>query len=144
MVEGIDTVIDSGTTIIYGPIDVVKAFWDAVPESTAFDASPGFYTYPCNQTLNVSFNWGGKDWVIDDKRSVKVVVIRLSGCSCLRMPFVASMPVPLMARANTASVPSPAKTSVLVLQHGLLVIGKRFDLCCPLENLISSLPPFLD
>ncbi|KIK64725.1 hypothetical protein GYMLUDRAFT_399781 [Collybiopsis luxurians FD-317 M1] len=67
VVEGIDTVIDSGTTIIYGPIDVVKAFWDAVPESTAFDASPGFYTYPCNQTLNVSFNWGGKDWVIDDK-----------------------------------------------------------------------------
>ncbi|KIK64729.1 hypothetical protein GYMLUDRAFT_240688 [Collybiopsis luxurians FD-317 M1] len=67
VVEGIDTVIDSGTMIIYGPVDAVKAFWDAVPESTALDASPGFYTYPCNQTLNVSFNWGGKDWVIDNK-----------------------------------------------------------------------------
>jgi cathepsin D len=66
VISGIDTIIDSGTTIIYGPPDAVKTFWDAVPGSSPYSAEQGFYTYPCNQTIHVSFNWGGKDWVIDE------------------------------------------------------------------------------
>ncbi|KAJ4479071.1 acid protease [Lentinula aciculospora] len=67
VVSGIDTVVDSGTTLIYGPTDAVKTFWASVPGSSPYEAESGFYTYPCNQTLNVSFSWGGKNWNIPDE-----------------------------------------------------------------------------
>ncbi|KAJ3806810.1 acid protease [Lentinula aff. lateritia] len=67
VVSGIDTVVDSGTTLIYGPPNDVKNLWAAVPGAAAYDAEPGFYTYPCNQTLGVSFSWGGKNWSIPDE-----------------------------------------------------------------------------
>lgn len=68
VVSGIDTVVDSGTTLIYGPPNDVKNLWAAVPGAAAYDAEPGFYTYPCNQTLGVSFSWGGKNWSIPDEQ----------------------------------------------------------------------------
>ncbi|KAJ3715899.1 acid protease [Lentinula guzmanii] len=67
VVSGIDTIVDSGTTLIYGPPDAVKTLWASIPGASAYDAEPGFYMYPCNQTLGVSFSWGGKNWNIPDE-----------------------------------------------------------------------------
>ncbi|KAJ3963882.1 protease [Lentinula raphanica] len=67
VVSGIDTIVDSGTTLIYGPTQAVKALWDSIPGASAYEAEPGFYTYPCNQTLGVSMSWGGKNWSIPDE-----------------------------------------------------------------------------
>ncbi|KAI0078957.1 acid protease [Panus rudis PR-1116 ss-1] len=59
-----DTIIDSGTTIIYGTPDSVKAFYDTIPGAKIFDADFGYYSFPCNSTPTVAFNWGGKDWTV--------------------------------------------------------------------------------
>ncbi|EPS95689.1 aspartic protease [Fomitopsis schrenkii] len=60
--SGFQTVIDSGTTIMYGPSSAVETFYASVPGSSMFDSQNGFYQYPCNATPQVAFNWGGKNW----------------------------------------------------------------------------------
>ncbi|KAJ7689845.1 acid protease [Mycena rosella] len=50
-ISSISTIIDSGTTIIYGPAGGVKKLYAAIPGSKVHNAS-------------ISFNWGGKDWMI--------------------------------------------------------------------------------
>ncbi|OSD06723.1 acid protease [Trametes coccinea BRFM310] len=63
--SGIQTIIDSGTTIIYGPPSQVQAFYKNIPGSKLYDSANGFYSYPCNSApSNVGFNWGGKTWTI--------------------------------------------------------------------------------
>jgi len=59
---GFQTVIDSGTTIMYGPPSAVKTFYASVPESSVFDSTNGFYQFPCGSVPQVAFNWGGKSW----------------------------------------------------------------------------------
>ncbi|KAI0366737.1 protease [Pilatotrama ljubarskyi] len=64
-VSGFQTIIDSGTTIIYGPPNAVKTFYESIPNSKVYDQTNGFYSFPCNAVpSNVGFNWGGKTWNI--------------------------------------------------------------------------------
>ncbi|EMD33571.1 hypothetical protein CERSUDRAFT_159720 [Gelatoporia subvermispora B] len=62
--SGFQTVIDSGTTIMYGPPSAVQAFYASIPGSAVYDSSSGYYSYPCNSLPTVSFNWGGNNWVV--------------------------------------------------------------------------------
>ncbi|KAF9065019.1 acid protease [Rhodocollybia butyracea] len=63
-VSGFDTIIDSGTTIMYGPTEAVKEFYDSIPGTKEFDSSQGFYSFPCDSIPEVSFSWGGKSWAV--------------------------------------------------------------------------------
>ena len=47
--SGFETIIDSGTTIMYGPPAAVKEVYGRIPGSGVFDASQGFYFYPCDR-----------------------------------------------------------------------------------------------
>lgn len=62
-----DTIIDSGTTLIYGPVEDVKAFYAAIPGSEVYDAPSGMYAFPCDSIPDISFTWGGNTWHIGDK-----------------------------------------------------------------------------
>ncbi|KAF7312469.1 Acid protease [Mycena indigotica] len=64
VVSGFQTIIDSGTTIMYGPPAAVKKVFAQVSGSKLFDSTNGFYSYPCNTPPKLSFNYGGKDWTI--------------------------------------------------------------------------------
>ncbi|KAK7023295.1 acid protease [Favolaschia claudopus] len=64
VVRNIDTIIDSGTTLMYGPPSLVAEIFDEVEGSSPYDEADGFYTYPCNSPPTISFNWGGADWII--------------------------------------------------------------------------------
>ena len=64
VVSGFETIIDSGTTIMYGPPAAVKKLYAAIPGSGVFDAEQGFYYFPCNKVPTVAFSWGGKQWKI--------------------------------------------------------------------------------
>ncbi|KAF7344856.1 Acid protease [Mycena venus] len=64
VVTGIETIIDSGTTLAYGPPADIKKIFAKVPGSTLFDSTNGFYSYPCDSPPEISFNWGGQDWTI--------------------------------------------------------------------------------
>ncbi|WFD32042.1 cathepsin D [Malassezia sp. CBS 17886] len=55
-------VIDSGTTLIGGPTDAVKALYHAIPGSKEIPESPGYYAYPCKLEPNVSFSFGTRQY----------------------------------------------------------------------------------
>jgi len=63
-VSSFDTIIDSGTTLMYGPPDAVKEVYAAVKGAQLFDSENGFYSFPCATPPQIAFNWGGKDWTI--------------------------------------------------------------------------------
>ncbi|KAH9929580.1 acid protease [Epithele typhae] len=67
-VSGFETIIDSGTTIMYGPPSAVKTFYKAISGSGVYDSSEGYYYYPCDSPPTVSFAWGsGKKWEITEE-----------------------------------------------------------------------------
>ncbi|KAJ3876530.1 acid protease [Lentinula edodes] len=62
-----DTIIDSGTTIMYGPPDMVKEIYSKVEGAEVFDSSEGFYSFPCNKVPEISFSWGGEKFAISSE-----------------------------------------------------------------------------
>ncbi|KAI0335089.1 acid protease [Cubamyces sp. BRFM 1775] len=64
VVSGFETIIDSGTTIMYGPPSAVRTFYKSVSGSAVYDSENGYYSFPCNSPPTVSFSWGGKQWQI--------------------------------------------------------------------------------
>ena len=60
----LETIIDSGTTIMYGPPSAVKTFYASISGSAVYDSSEGYYSYPCGSLPTVGFSWGGKTWAI--------------------------------------------------------------------------------
>jgi cathepsin D len=64
VVSGFQTIIDTGTTIMYGSPNQVAAFYAEVAGSKVFDPSDGLYSFPCDSAPAVSFSWGGKEWPI--------------------------------------------------------------------------------
>jgi cathepsin D len=62
-------IIDSGTTLMYGPNSVVDAFWAQVPGSAPFPAIPGSFSYPCHTPPSLSFNFGGgSTWTVSPQK----------------------------------------------------------------------------
>ncbi|KAJ7703925.1 acid protease [Mycena rosella] len=58
------TIIDTGTTLMYGPPAAVKKIFASVEGSKLFNPTFGYYSYPCASPPKIAFNWGGKDWPI--------------------------------------------------------------------------------
>ncbi|KAH9917408.1 acid protease [Epithele typhae] len=65
-VDNFETIIDSGTTLMYGPPSAVQTFYAAISGSGEYDSSQGEYYYSCDSPPNVAFSWGGQDWTITD------------------------------------------------------------------------------
>lgn len=64
-VTGVQTIIDSGTTIMYGPPAAVQTLYSKIPGSVLVDADAGFYSFPCASDPKVAFSWGtGENWEI--------------------------------------------------------------------------------
>lgn len=62
VVSGFQTIIDSGTSVMYGPTDAVAQMYSQVPGSQ--DWENGFYLVPCSSVPVIGFSWGGLDWTI--------------------------------------------------------------------------------
>ena len=67
-VSNFETIIDSGTTLAYGPSSAVETFYNAISGSGVYDSSSGYYYYPCDSPPTVSFSWGGSDWEISSDK----------------------------------------------------------------------------
>ncbi|KAF7341719.1 Acid protease [Mycena sanguinolenta] len=63
-ISGFETVIDSGTTFMYAPFADAEAVYAQIPGGALYDAVHGFFEYTCQPQPKISFNWGGKDWVV--------------------------------------------------------------------------------
>ncbi|KAH9948844.1 acid protease [Amylocystis lapponica] len=63
-VTGFDTIIDSGTTLMYATADAVAQVYAAIPGSEQYDPDNGMYSIPCNTSATVALSWGGEAWNI--------------------------------------------------------------------------------
>jgi cathepsin D len=79
-VSGFDAIIDSGTTIMYGPPTDVAKVYAKIPGSQLIDPTNGFYSYPCASNPSVSFSWGGRQWTISNGKCVTTTYLPTS-CS---------------------------------------------------------------
>ncbi|KAJ7765651.1 acid protease [Mycena metata] len=62
--SNLQTIIDSGTTLMYCPPVVAKKIYSSVAGWKIFDPANGYYSFPCSNPPRFSFNWGGRDWTI--------------------------------------------------------------------------------
>ncbi|KAH9948108.1 aspartic peptidase domain-containing protein [Amylocystis lapponica] len=61
----LETIIDSGTTLMYGPADGVAQFYSAIDGAQEYDSQNGLYSFPCSSAPTIAFSWGsGKTWTI--------------------------------------------------------------------------------
>jgi len=59
-------VIDTGTTLIGGPSAAVASVYAQIAnaEAVTVDGETGYYSYPCEQTVDVAFTFGGVSYSI--------------------------------------------------------------------------------
>jgi len=56
-------VIDTGTTLIAGPSNLIAAFYNLIPNAQAVD--DGFYVYPCETQVELAFTFDGTTYDIN-------------------------------------------------------------------------------
>ncbi|KAJ7183956.1 acid protease [Mycena filopes] len=92
VLSGLQTIVDSGTTLMYCQPAATKAIYAKVPGSKVFDAKNGYYSYPCATPPQLSFNYGGKDWTVSAANfNLGTTTLRSKDCVgallSLDMPF---------------------------------------------------------
>ncbi|KIM92347.1 hypothetical protein PILCRDRAFT_83534 [Piloderma croceum F 1598] len=66
VISNIDSIIDTGTTLIVGDSSNVAEFYKSVPGAKeASNVGQGFYTVPCNSIPSVSLTFNGQPFDID-------------------------------------------------------------------------------
>ncbi|KAH7919101.1 acid protease [Leucogyrophana mollusca] len=58
----VDSIIDTGTTLIVGDTKTVTAFYQSIGGEANSDLGPGLYTYPCDKDPKFSLTFGGKSF----------------------------------------------------------------------------------
>jgi hypothetical protein len=60
--------IDTGTTLVGGPSDAIQAIFAQIPGSAPGTGNyEGYYTYPCDTTVNLAISFGGPSWPVSPK-----------------------------------------------------------------------------
>lgn len=59
-----DAAIDTGTTLIAGPSDVVTNVYAQIPGSAPVADAEGYFSYPCATEVNIALSFGGSSWSV--------------------------------------------------------------------------------
>ncbi|KAF9818610.1 hypothetical protein IEO21_02590 [Rhodonia placenta] len=62
VVSDFETIIDSGTTLMFGPTDAVAQFYSGIDGAQSL--GDGSYGIPCDSFPTVAFTWGGNTFTI--------------------------------------------------------------------------------
>ncbi|KAJ6473928.1 aspartic peptidase domain-containing protein [Mycena vulgaris] len=74
--------LDVGFPFVGGPADGVAALWAEVPGAKAVSNPAGFYTFPCNTPVNMSFSFGKKTWEMS-AQDVNLGPVSINSEDCL-------------------------------------------------------------
>lgn len=58
--------IDSGTSLIGGPAEDVRALYQHIAGAEEIKENPGYFSYPCSVQPNVSFTFGNRQYVMNN------------------------------------------------------------------------------
>ncbi|RDB15878.1 Cathepsin D [Hypsizygus marmoreus] len=59
--------IDTGTTLVGGPAEYMTSMYSQIPGAAPGTGNfDGYYTYPCDTTVNLTVSFGGKSWPISE------------------------------------------------------------------------------
>jgi len=63
-----EAMIDSGTTLIYGPASTVEEVYSNIPNAQMIESGDwaGYYQYPCSTSVNLTLSFGGAFWPISN------------------------------------------------------------------------------
>ncbi|KIY45392.1 acid protease [Fistulina hepatica ATCC 64428] len=64
VITDINTIIDTGTTLMYGPPTAVADFYKEIDGVEEYPDEAGLYVFPCDSNVTATLSWGGKDWAI--------------------------------------------------------------------------------
>ncbi|KAG9309507.1 aspartic peptidase A1 [Chiua virens] len=79
--SGTTAAIDTGTTNIAAPTNVVQSIYAQIPNSSPASGSwAGYYQYPCSTTVTVEFSFGGNNWTMS---SADFKAAELSSSECI-------------------------------------------------------------
>lgn len=80
-------IVDTGTSLMGGPQDLVSSIFASIPGSAAGTGSlEGLYTYPCSPTVTISVNFGGQDWEISSD-DFQIQQVGSNTCVAALMPI---------------------------------------------------------
>jgi len=66
-----EAVIDSGTSLIGAPNDIVRNFYASIPNAREVSGSQGFWEYPCDASnLGIQLTFGGQAYAIPDENFI--------------------------------------------------------------------------
>ncbi|GAA5896408.1 uncharacterized protein JCM6883_006893 [Sporobolomyces salmoneus] len=89
----LNTIIDSGTTLIIAPPGDADRFWSQVPGASRWDQAEGYYTFPCSNIPKLSFSFdNGRKWAV---RPIDMNLGRVSSHSRLCVGAVAGVDIGL-------------------------------------------------
>ncbi|KAG6828379.1 hypothetical protein H0H92_008178 [Tricholoma furcatifolium] len=83
MPGGLDAIIDTGTSFIYGSSDIVAKFYAAIPGAKHASETIGdeFYTYPCNAVVNATLVFNRQPFAIKEENfNLGLVALGSSDC----------------------------------------------------------------
>jgi len=76
-------IIDSGTTIIYGPKPEVENLYGSIAGARRYDERAGLWKFPCASAAAVSFSWnGGRRWTIEPE-SMSLGKVDANSAECI-------------------------------------------------------------
>src|ERR1700754_2894903 len=66
VVSSLASIIDTGATLVVGDIPTVAEFYKSIKGAQEANSTvgPGYYTFPCNSSPQVSLTFGGTDYNI--------------------------------------------------------------------------------
>ncbi|MBW0513831.1 hypothetical protein O181_053546 [Austropuccinia psidii MF-1] len=103
--QGSTAAIDTGTSLIGGPPQVVRAIFSKIPQAVPGSGDyHGYHTYPCASQFNLTFYLGGREYVINPA-DLNAGEIDESGGDCLGGIF--GLEPPLKNSSSSSQKPVP-------------------------------------
>lgn len=57
--------IDTGTTLIGGPDDIIENLYSQISGSSAISGADGYYQFPCSSTINATLTFGNQQYTLN-------------------------------------------------------------------------------